>query len=84
MLYKRLERRRRTDPAQDGEKRGRQPNAKGRSGSARFTALSFLVIGICLVFIKISNPDADMRAPVLMLVSIGLACVIMAYMARRM
>ena len=84
MLYKRLERKRITSPGQGATDRLRQPDAKARARGWRLTALSFIVIGICLVFIKISNPGADMRAPTLMLVSIGLACAIMAYMARRM
>jgi hypothetical protein len=41
-------------------------------------------MGLCLVFIKVSNPGADMRAPVLMLVTIGLACAVMSYVAGRM
>jgi hypothetical protein len=83
MLYKRHERRRKPSPGIEGAERGRPSDNKRRVGGARFTALSFLVIGICLIFIKISNPDADMRAPALMLVMIGLACAIMSYMARR-
>ncbi|MDR1514977.1 MAG: hypothetical protein LBS45_04715 [Synergistaceae bacterium] len=80
MLYKRLERKRKPETERDeGERAVKRP----RRGT-RFTLLSFLVIGICLVFIKISNPGADMRAPILMLVTVGLACVVMSYVSRRM
>ncbi|MDR0615238.1 MAG: hypothetical protein LBG29_00360 [Synergistaceae bacterium] len=80
MLYKRMERGRRADTAKE-DRASRV--LKGTRRGTRFTALSFLVIGLCLLFIKISNPGADMRAPVLMLVTVGLACVVMSYISRR-
>jgi hypothetical protein len=84
MLYKRLERKRKSDVSRDGAEHGRLQPREKRGGGTRFTVLSFLVIGICLLFIKMSNPGADMRAPVLMLVTIGLGCAIMSYISRRM
>lgn len=50
----------------------------------RFTALSFIIMGVCLVFIKIANPELLIRKQALMLISAGLSCVIMTYVARRM
>jgi hypothetical protein len=84
MLYKRLERKRRTGAdEEEGERQGQRVPKRLPRGT-RFTALSFFVIALCLLFIKISNPGADMRAPVLMLVTVGLACVVMSYISRRM
>jgi hypothetical protein len=83
MLYKRYERRRRSNCDEDGGKVNRLGAPKRGSGG-RFTALSFLAMGACLLFIKVVNPEAQMRTPVLMVVSVGLACLIMSYAARRM
>jgi hypothetical protein len=84
MVYKRQARRRRAN-IDDGDRSA--PGSfweKGKYGGGRFTFLSFLVIAICLVFIKLTNPDARMRIPALMLVCVGFACAVMSYMARRM
>ena len=83
MLYKRYERRRRSNCDED-EGKAKGSGAPKRMAGGRFTALSFLVMGVCLLFIKIANPEAQMRTPVLMVVSVGLACLIMSYAARRM
>jgi hypothetical protein len=83
MLYKRLERKKRVRPGGDDNKDFMDsPKAKYKGG--HFTVLSFLAMGVCLLFIKIANPDADMRTPVLMLVTVGLACIVLTYMSRRM
>jgi hypothetical protein len=83
MLYKRYGRRRRSS-RDDDEGGVNRPGAARRGIGGRFTALSFLAMGVCLLFIKIANPEAQMRSPVLMVVSVGLACLIMSYAARRM
>jgi hypothetical protein len=84
MLYKRLERKRRVRPGGDDKDFMDSRASKVKYRGGRFTALSFLAMGICLLFIKITNPDADMRTPVLMLVTVGLACIVLTYISRRM
>jgi hypothetical protein len=84
MLYRRMGRRKRAGGSR-GENtssgwRGRREQYRGE----RFTALSFIVMCACLVFIKLANPKASLRMPIAMLVSVGLACVIMSYISRRM
>jgi hypothetical protein len=79
MYYKR---RRERVSSEDGDQGFR--NGKRKLGGGRFTALSFMVVGVCLLFVKLTNPGAPMRAPVAMVVSVGLACVLMSYIARRM
>jgi hypothetical protein len=84
MLYKRLDRKRHSyqDDAdgQSQERGGRRVKDRGW----RFTALSFIVIALCLIFIKIANPEVPIQKQAMMLVIVGLSCVIMAYVARRM
>jgi hypothetical protein len=84
MLYKRLERKRKTGVSVEDREQQPQRVSAGIPRGMRFTALSFFVMGLCLLYIKVSNPGADMRAPVLMLVTVGLACIVMSYISGRM
>jgi hypothetical protein len=86
MLYKRLDRKRRSYSEEDDRDSDRYQKRNGRNRNSRglrFTFLSFFVMGACLLFIKIANPDIPLRQPVLMLVCTCLACVIMSYISGR-
>jgi hypothetical protein len=81
MLYRRSPRRKRL--IHDGRDNGdRGSGWKIRGG--RFTLMSFFAMVGFLVVIKAIYPVAQMRIPVVMVASAGLACLVMSYIARRM
>lgn len=49
----------------------------------KFTLLSFIVLAGCLAVMKAINPELSLKSPLLMVASVGLACVIMALIGRR-
>ena len=56
--------------------------APARRGQ-RFTLLSFIVLLACLAVMKALNPELSLKSPLLMVVSVGLACFIMIVIGRR-
>ncbi len=49
----------------------------------RFTLLSFIILIACLAVMKAINPELSLKSPLLMVASVGLACVIMLLIGKR-
>lgn len=70
-------------PEEERERLTSRPRRKLIDRGMKFTLISFAAIAAALAYAKRTNPDIELRSPIMMFAFVFLGCMIMSIIARR-